>query len=183
MHDLRSAVAEVDEADVGALLLAEGDDAPLPASQMRREQRLGVRHHGRRRRPQLQDLGLRLGDRLDRPHQLEVHRADRGDHRHVRRRDAGEVGDLPRPAHPQLADDGLGVAVDAAERERQAELVVVVGVACDRPKPRRQDGRQDVLGRGLAGRPGDGHHAGRRPAPHLGGDRPEGGDRRIDPDG
>ena len=119
------------------------------------EQRLGVRHDGDRAGLELEDLGLGGGDRLDGSHQLEVHRADRRDHADVGRGDVGQVGDLAGAAHPELADDRLGAALDPAQRERDADLVVVVRGARDRPHARAQKRGEDVLGRRLARRAGD----------------------------
>ncbi len=41
---------------------------------------------------------------------------------------AGELGDLPKPAHAHLDDDDLGLRLDPAERQRQADLVVVASL-------------------------------------------------------
>ena len=143
------------------------------------EQRLGVRHD---RRPvgaeRLQDLGLGLGHRLDRPDELEVDGPDRRDHGDVGAGDLGQIGDLAHPAHGQLADHGLGVGLDPAQRQRQADLGVEVGVARHRPQPPAQDRAQDVLGGRLPGRAGDADHPRARAPPHLGRDLAQ-GDQRV----
>ena len=56
-----------------------------------------------------EDLGLGLGDRLERAEQLEVDRADVGDRRDVRLGDLAELGDLPEPAHRHLQHQDLGL--------------------------------------------------------------------------
>ena len=105
-------------------------------------------------------------------------RPDRRDHRDVGPRDLGQVRDLAHAAHRQLAHHRLGVGLDPAQRERQADLGVEVGVARDGPQPPAQDGAQDVLGRRLPGRAGHADHPRARAPAHLGRDLAE-GDQRV----
>ncbi len=97
---------------------AEGDRLEL-VGEVRLE-RLGV---GRDHRPAPgsqpgEDLGLGLGDRLERAQQLEVHRADVGDRGDVGLGDLAELGDLPDPAHRHLEHEQLGLR--AARRRSSA---------------------------------------------------------------
>ena len=74
-------------------------------------------------------------------------------------RDRTELGDLPEPAHAHLGDEDLGLGLEPADRQRQADLVVL---ALRRPD-RRHDGAaertEDVLRRGLARGADDGDDA------------------------
>ena len=107
----------------------------------------------------LDQLRLRARDVLDRLDELEVHRADVRDQGDVRLRERREPRDLTEPAHPHLDDAELGVGVDAAERQRHPELVVVVRLGRDRAQVRRAERGEDVLRGRLAGRAGDRDHA------------------------
>ena len=73
----------------------------------------------------------------------------------VRPRERREPGDLPEPAHPHLDDAELRVGLEPAQRQRHAELVVVVALRGDRPQVRRAERGEDVLRRRLARRAGD----------------------------
>ena len=66
-----------------------------------------------------------------------------------------ELGDLAEPAHRELEDAELGVRLDAADRQRHADLGVVAALGGDRSALRRADRGEDVLRRGLAHRAGD----------------------------
>ncbi len=61
----------------------------------------------------------------------------------------------PSPRIASSADADLGVLLDAAERERHADLGVVVRLVRDRPPVRSAEREEDVLRRRLAGRAGD----------------------------
>ena len=69
------------------------------------------------------------GDRLHRPEQLEVDRADRGDDADVGLGDRGQLGDLPRPAHAHLEHEHLGARRRAQDLQRQPDLRVEVRAA------------------------------------------------------
>ena len=79
----------------------------------------------------------------------------------------------PEPAHAHLADDELGVGLDASQRQRQADLVVVTALGGDRLRVRPAHRGQDVLRRRLAGRAGDRHDARGAPPPDLAAERAE----------
>ena len=101
----------------------------------------------------VEDLGLRLDDRLERPEQLEVDRADVRDRGDVRLGDLAELGDLTHPAHRHLHHEQLGLGRRREDRERHPDLgVEVLRAGVDAP---RQDRPADVLDRRLPGRAGD----------------------------
>ena len=113
-------------------------------------------------------LGLRRGDRLDRAEQLDVDRADVGDHRRPRARrspPARRSGPAPRIA---ISSTSSSVPVGRLEHgQRQPDLgVEVLAVGVDPPGQQRPG---DVLDRGLADRAGDADDPGaERAAPGAG---------------
>ena len=107
---------------------------------------------GRQRRDQLALRPLHAFERAD---ELEVDGPDVRDHADVRPRDPAEVGDLAEAAHRELEDADLGVRLEAAERERHADLVVEARLGGDRAGRRSAERGEDVLRRGLAGRARD----------------------------
>ena len=127
----------------------------------------------------LDQLGLRARDVLDRLDELEVHRADVRDQRHVGPRERREPRDLAEAAHAHLGDADLGVRLEPAERERHAELVVVVRLGGDRPRVRQAERGEDVLRRRLAGGAGDPDDAGPRAVADRARDRGERGVRVV----
>ena len=116
------------------------------------------------------------GDPVDRPDAFEVHRADRGDHRSVGAGEAAQLGDLAEPAHAHLDEAELRVGLEAAERERDAELGVEARLGRDRPGDGGAERGEDVLRRGLPGRAGDADDAGRAAVAHGSRDCGEGGE-------
>ena len=76
-----------------------------------------------------------------------------------RPRDPGEVADLAGAAHRHLRHDDLGLGLDPAERERQADLVVEAVRRRDGAQAGAQERREDVLRRRLPDRAGDRHDA------------------------
>ena len=168
-------------ADVGALA-AERDEATGVVAQVGLEEGF-VGGHDQRALAQVgDDLGLGGGDLLDRADELEVDRGDVGDHGDVGFDDGGELGDLAATAHGELADEHLGGRLELEHGERHADLVVVVAARGHHPRDRREKGREDVLGRGLADAAGDGHDGGRRAAPHGGREGGEGAPAVVDHD-
>src|SRR5207248_9776577 len=123
---------------------------------------------------EVEQLRLRARDVLDAAEQLEMDRRDRGDDADVRARDLGERPDLPRSAHAHLGDDDVGVGLDAAERQRQPDLVVVAVLGGDDARTLPQQGGEDVLRRRLSHRAGDRHDAGIRALAYR---APDGGER------
>ena len=82
-------------------------------------------------------------------------------------RERREPRDLAEAAHAHLDDADLGVGLEPAERERHAELVVVVPLGRDRAPVGRAERGEDVLRRRLAGRAGDADDARPRAVAHL----------------
>ena len=74
-------------------------------------------------------LRLRGCHCLQRPEQLEVHRADVDDHAHSGSGDLGELPIWPRPAHRHLEHQRLGSRGRGEDRERHPDLGVEVGGA------------------------------------------------------
>jgi hypothetical protein len=104
----------------------------------------------------LEDLRLRRGDRLEGAEQLQMHGPHVRDRGHVRFGDPAQLRDLSPSPHRHLQHQDIGFRLRCEDRERQADLgVVVLGAGMDAP---RQDHPGDVLDRGLAGRAGDPDH-------------------------
>jgi hypothetical protein len=122
------------------------------------------------------DLRLRLRHLLDRAEQLEVDGADARDDADVRPGDGTEFRDLAEAAHAHLADDDLRVGLDARERHRQADLVVVTALSGDRVRLRPAQRGEDVLGRRLPGRAGDADNPRRRAGAHCAAEGGESGE-------
>ncbi len=146
------------------------------AREVRLEQRLvSGDDGGTAGRQRLDQLGLRAGDVLDGPDELQVHGRDVRDQAEVGPRERGKPGDLAEAAHPHLDDADLGLRLDPGERERDAELVVVVPLGSDRVAVRRAESGEDVLRRGLPGRAGDPDDPGARAVANGSADRGERG--------
>ena len=71
-----------------------------------------------------EDLGLGIGNRLDRREEAEMHRLHRRDHRDMRAHEPREVGDLAGMVHAELEDAVAGVRRQAGERQRRAPMIV-----------------------------------------------------------
>ncbi len=98
--------------DVGRVHVAAGAEGGRlkPVAEVRR-QLLGADRDDRLPRPlqPLQDLGLRLCDRLDSPVQLEMDVAAVGDGRDVGLGDLAQLGDLALTPHRHLHHQDLGL--------------------------------------------------------------------------
>ena len=79
---------------------------------------------------------------LERADELEVGGADVRDDPESRSRDLAQLGDLSEAAHRQLEDADLGVRLEPAERERDADLVVVARLGRDRRALRARRARR-----------------------------------------
>ena len=167
----------VDRGDVG-LAAAEGHDAPRMAPRGLEQavalgRVLGDDRDAAGLEP-LEDLGLGVGDRLDRAEMLDMRRGDGGDQRDVRAHQPGQRGDLAGMVHAHFeARRIFAVARHAREAERNAGVVVV---ALDRAvDPARREaverGEQRFLGRGLADRSGDPDHRAAHPCARRDGER------------
>jgi hypothetical protein len=167
----RAALAAGDEGEGGA---ARGGDDLLGA-QVGIPARAEPDHTGGGLRRHLRDPGvvgvehrdgargesghhLRLGA-LDGVHPAELARvreADLEHHADVRGHDPDQPGDLTEVARAHLDDEVPGPLVDAEHRYRRPDVVVERPLRGHRRALRLQDRAQQVLGRGLAVRPGDG---------------------------
>ena len=87
-----------------------------------------------------------------------MHGPDARDDPDVGLGDLAELRDLAEPAHAHLDDRDLGLLVEPAERQREADLVVLAPLGDDRARVRRAEGAEDVLRGGLRGRARDRDH-------------------------
>ena len=124
-------------------------------AQPRQQRRVGRQHRNAVRLQRTQDLGLFVGDRLDRAEIADMRLLHRGDDRDMRPREAGQRRDLARMVHADLGDAERGVRRQTRQRQRQAPMVVVRRDRGVRAAERRQDGAQHLLRRGLADAAGD----------------------------
>ena len=116
-----------------------------------------------------EQLGLGVGDRLDRSELRQMHRLDGGDDAGVRAHEAHQRRDLTRIAHADLEHAVAGVGWHPRECKRHTPVVVErfdrrVGLAGS-----RQALPQHFLGAGLAGTAGHRDHPGVRRKPVAGG--------------
>ncbi len=126
------------------------------------EQRLVARHHCcTAKGKSLDQLRLGAGDVLERSEELEVHRPDARDHSDVGPGDRAKLGDLPEPAHPHLQDDHLCVGFDPAQRQRQADLVVLTPFSHHGRSVRATERAENVFRRRLPDRARDCDNASR----------------------
>ncbi len=129
-------------------------------------------------RQPVEHLGLGRRDRRHRAQQLDVDRADVGDHRHLGLGDRRQLGDLAGAAHRHLQHQQLGVRGRFEHGQRQADLgVEVLAVGVDPPRQQRPG---DVLDRGLADRAGDPDHPRPERAPPGAGERLQRRQRVLD---
>ena len=105
-----------------------------------------------------------------------MHRADVRDHPDLGPCDFAEGSDLAVPPHRELEDADLRVQLEAAQRQRHADLVVVARLGGDRARGGHAEGGEDVLRRRLAHRAGDADDAGGAPIADLPADACERGE-------
>ena len=110
---------------------------------------IGGKDRNRAGRQLLEELRLGASDVFEAPELLEVDGRDRRDQADVRPPDASEFADLTSAAHGHLRDDHLRLRLDAAERERQADLVVEAVLRSDGAEVRTYECGEDVLRRRL----------------------------------
>ncbi len=113
----------VDQPRRRLVMRAEGDDARDAAARGRRgeagEMRVVAVEDGSAARLDAgEDLGLGVGDRLDRGEEAEMRRLDRGDEGDMRARDAAQRRELARMVHAEFEDAEFGVARHAGESQR-----------------------------------------------------------------
>ena len=118
---------------------------------------VGVGDEQRRRAGPLEDLGLGVGDRVERGEEAEVRFADVRPHADVRLGHAHQRADLPRVIHAQFDDGHLRPLPQLDERQRQPDVVVEIPAVADHAVPHLEKFARHFLGRGLAGAAGDRH--------------------------
>ena len=84
-----------------------------------------------------------------------------------------ELRDLPEPAHRKLEDAELGIGLEPAERQRNADLVVVAALGRDRAPLGSADCREQILRGRLADRARDRDNARLRAGAHSLAERSE----------
>jgi hypothetical protein len=104
------------------------------------------------------DRELLADDRRQIPEALQVGRMGVGDDRDVGQGDPRQLGDLAGMVGPDLSDDHLVLRLCAQQSQGQADVVVEALLGLMRAESLAQDVVDDLAGRGLADRPGDGHH-------------------------
>jgi hypothetical protein len=158
---------DIEQPRIGFGVLAEGDDAfdagragmPLQPREMRI---VAIDHGGAARLDAAEDLGLGVGDLLDRAEEFQVHRLDRGDDRRMRARQPAQRLDLAAVIHSHLEHGIARILGTARQRERHAPMIVVGGVRGMRRAAGGERQPQRLLGAGLADRAGHADHLGRR---------------------
>ena len=115
-----------------------------------------VENHRAVRRQILQQLSLRLGNLLDRPEELDVHRSDVRVDADIGMQETGENGDLALVIHSHFADDDFRVVRHVVEAERRADHVVEVPPRFERAALGSHERGDHFLRGGLAGGAGDG---------------------------
>ena len=71
------------------------------------------------------NLGLGVGDGLDRVEEFEMHRRDGGDDRDMRSRQRGQRQNLARVVHADLDDAEVRLARHPRQGQRHAPMIVV----------------------------------------------------------
>ena len=126
-------------------------------------------------RQRLDQLALGLGDRVERAELAGVGPADVEHRADPRRGDVAQLGDVADAAGRHLQHQVPGRLVGPQHGQRQAELVVEGADGGDGGAQPVDHLGGEVLGRGLARRPGDPDDGrGRQPAQHLPRERAEG---------
>ena len=129
----------------------------------------GVGHeHGVPRRPR-QNLGLGVGNRLDRGEELGVRLGDVRPHPQIGLGDVHEAANLSGTAHSKLHHRHLRPRAQLQQRQRQPDVVVQVAPIPKHPVPPREQRRRQLLGRGLPDAAGHRDHPGPRGPPDVAG--------------
>ena len=135
---------------------SEPKHSKVISSEERLEQRLFARHDCRTTPGKsVDELPLRAGNVLHRTEKLEMHGPDARNHSDVGSGDCAKLGDLSQPAHSHLQDDHLCVGFDPAERQGQADLVVLTPFRDNSRRVRATERAQNVLRGRLPDRAGD----------------------------
>ncbi len=106
----------------------------------------------------MEDLGLGVGDLLDRAEEAEMHGSDGGDDGDMRPDQPRQHVDLARMIHADLEHTETGALRHVGERERNAPMVVEGFERCMHRAARSERELQRFLRAGLAGAAGDRDH-------------------------
>src|SRR5260221_1053731 len=166
-------------------MLAEADDAGDPATLRRLREAcemsvVAVGDRGAAGFDTVEDLGLGIGDRLERGEIAEMRDLDRGDDGDMRPGDRAELGELAGMVHAELEDAEIRLARHCGRRQGPAPLIVE---AADRGVGQalaRQRNPQRLLGPGLADAPSDADDPGMAAPPRRAAERRQGGQRIAD---
>jgi hypothetical protein len=151
----RGVEADVTGVDVGAGVVDGDTDHPWGGGGHRSDPVVGDVEYGHPVRTQgLDELALRVRDRLDRAEDLQVRLGNGGDDGDVGGDHRREAGDVTGVACTDLGDDDLGVGPHRQEGERDAEFVVVRPAGRVDPASGADRRGGEVLDGGLADRPG-----------------------------
>ena len=136
---------------------AERDAAAVPRQlpPQSRVRIVGVDHRRRIVGQVLDQLPLCAGDAFDAAEPFEMRRGALGDDPHRRPGQSGEGGDLAGMVRSELDHCGAVPGIDAAQRERDADLVVEIAAGGGDRARSPEDRGDHVLDRGLAVAPGD----------------------------
>ncbi len=134
------------------------------------------------RRERLDQLRLRVLDRLERSDPGQVDRLHGGHDPDRRPPDRGQLADLAADVHAHLEHRGLVPRPQAEHRQRQADLVVLVALRAQRDEPALQHARDGLLGGGLGDAAGDPDDQRREPGAPGRGHRVQGPERIRDED-
>ena len=107
-----------------------------------------------------ENLGLGVGDRLDRAEEFQMHRRDRGDDGDMRPHQPRQRLDLAGMVHAHLEHGIARARGTARQRQRHAPVIVVGGDRSVGLAAPRQREPQCLLGAGLADRAGHADHLG-----------------------
>ena len=108
-------------------------------------------------RQRLDELALAGLDGLDRAGPRDMHAAHRGDDADGGPRQSRQERDLALRVEAHLEHRHLVLRAQAQQRQRQADLVVLVARVAQHPEASGQDLRRELLRGGLGERAGDAH--------------------------
>src|SRR5260221_111479 len=157
-------------------MLAEADDAGDPATLRRLREAcemsvVAVEDRGAAGFDTVEDLGLGIGDRLERGEIAEMRDLDRGDDGDMRPGDRAELGELAGMVHAELEDAEIRLARHSRQRQRHAPLIVEAADGGVGQALARQRNPQRLLGPGLADAPSDADDPGMAAPPRRAAER------------
>ena len=175
---LQPSAGDLRRAHVGVGRGAVGEGPGPRSTGHRQHQRVvGVEHGEAVGRQTLQQLRLGRGDRLQAAQPLQVRRPHVRYHAHLRPRDLAERADLAGGAHRHLEHRPAMAMREAEQRQRQADLVVVVRLVLQQRIAAAEDGGDELFRRRLAHAARHADHLRPPPVAASGGQPLEGGQR------